>query len=88
MNKTYLQKKRDNVLPKIYNLLDDMYYNGKLHGLTVNEVHVLSIIYGDLLFTNQTKFLYSNIAKILEKCGCTVKMDHHKINYIVNLLDS
>ena len=63
---TKLQKNREKLLPKLYNLLEDIFYNGRLHGLTITEAHILNNVYGDLLFHNQAKFIQSNIAKLLQ----------------------
>lgn len=83
----YLQKKRANTLPKIYKILDDIFYNGKMHGLTVCEAKNLSMVYGDLLFENSSIFFQKKIADILIKNGISVKMDKNNVNYIACLLD-
>lgn len=83
----YLQKKRKKTLPKIYKILEDAFYNGKLHGLTVSEIRLLNQVYGDLLFENSSVFFQKKIADILIKTGISVKMDKNHVNYIACLLD-
>ena len=83
----YLQKKRKNTLPKIYKILNDVFDNGNMHGLTVCEAKILSMVYGDLLFENSSVFFQKKIADILIKCGVSVKMDKNNVNYIACLLD-
>ena len=83
----YLQKKRKNTLPKIYKILDDIFYNGKLHGLTVSDAHILRDAYNNLVLYNDAKFFSQKVANILIKNGVPVKMDKNNINYIACLLD-
>ena len=82
-----LEKMRKTVLPKLHKILDDAYDYGKLHGLTPAEIRVLSLVYGDLLFENQSKFLQKGIADVLKKCGVPVKMSRDGVNYHACLLD-
>ena len=82
---TKLQKNREKLLPKLYNLLEDIYYNGRLHGLTIAEAHILQDVYNNLVLHNTAKFFSTSIAKLLKRQGVYITMDHHKVNYIANL---
>lgn len=84
--KTYLQKERENALPKLFDILEDAFYNGKLHGMSPAEVRCLNVVYGDLLFENKTRFFSSKIKDVLEKCGITVKMSRDGVNYEAGFL--
>ena len=69
----YLQKKRANTLPKIYKILDDIFYNGNMHGLTVCEAKNLSMVYGDLLFENSSIFFSKKNSRYFNKKRHTCK---------------
>ena len=80
-----LQQNRKKLLPKLYKLLEDIFYNGRLHGLTIAEAHCLKEVYNNLVLHNTAKFIQSNIAKLLKKQGVYITMDHNKVNYIADL---
>ncbi len=75
--------KRANLL-KVRKILEDIYYYGKMHGLTSCEASTLTDCYNELCKTGKTKTFQSSIAVFFEKKGFSVCFeDENRINYII-----
>lgn len=73
---------------KIKGILEDIYYNGKLHGLTAAGAEILADCYNQIVKSSdhRTETISGNVAAVFRKAKFHVVDPHGcEVNYIISL---